>query len=109
MAIAVLIGSTNFGSANFEPTRWDHWLLVSCFVAMAIWSVWLSWRWESQTQKMRQRARMARLVAMEYYRRDRRDGSSRGMTGRTSCDQVNGLSARKPIEPLSFVDIKRRS
>lgn len=105
MAIATLMGGTTAGSANFDPTRWDHWLLVSCFVGMALWSVWLSWRWEKQSQKMRRRARMARLVAMAQYRSGL-FGS--GVTDEASSATASEVRALRRLEPSSPEKIRRR-
>lgn len=104
MAIAVLMGGTTSGSANFDPTRWDHWLLVSCFVGMAIWSIWLSWRWERRGQKMRRRARMSRLVTMAQYR----SGFGSGVTDEASSATASEVRALRLLEPSSPEKIRRR-
>ncbi|MGB3298970.1 MAG: hypothetical protein WBA76_11920 [Phormidesmis sp.] len=29
---------------GFAPGRWDHWLLLGCFGAIATLGLWLSWQ-----------------------------------------------------------------
>ncbi|MEO1068137.1 MAG: hypothetical protein AAFW95_03335 [Cyanobacteria bacterium J06638_6] len=33
--------------SSFDWTRWDHWLLILCFVTVAGWGLWLARRWRS--------------------------------------------------------------
>ncbi|MEL6139121.1 MAG: hypothetical protein AAFQ61_13225 [Cyanobacteria bacterium J06626_23] len=32
----------------FDPTRWDHWLLILCFLSISAVGLWLSWQWRQQ-------------------------------------------------------------
>ncbi|NJM96436.1 MAG: hypothetical protein HC800_03800 [Phormidesmis sp. RL_2_1] len=46
--------------SNFSPSRWDHWLLVGCFLLLGPWSVWLSCQWKRQSRLLLQREKLLR-------------------------------------------------
>lgn len=52
---------------SFDPARWDHWLLIGCFVGLSIWGLHLSWQWRRAARLKRQQARLARRLAMELH------------------------------------------
>lgn len=56
-------------SSGFDATRWEHWLLISCFVVMAAGGLWSSWQFKQAAKKrarqQRVRSRLARRLAME--------------------------------------------
>ncbi len=54
-------------SAGFDPTRWHHWLLLGCFIGVSIWGVSLSWQWRRAARVRRERAKVARRLAMELH------------------------------------------
>jgi len=31
--------------SNFDRTRWDHWLLIVCFITIAACGLWLARHW----------------------------------------------------------------
>lgn len=54
-------------SAGFESARWDHWLLVACFLAIATSGLWLCWQWSQADRRQRKKKRMARRLAIEVH------------------------------------------
>ncbi|MEL6814829.1 MAG: hypothetical protein AAFP03_08440, partial [Cyanobacteria bacterium J06598_3] len=55
-------------SAGFDVTRWDHWLVISCFVVMAAGGLWACWQFRQAANKRTQRqvrSRLARRLSME--------------------------------------------
>ncbi|NEQ47148.1 MAG: hypothetical protein F6K00_27845 [Leptolyngbya sp. SIOISBB] len=30
----------------FDPARLDHWLLLLCVSAVAVWGLWQCWQWQ---------------------------------------------------------------
>ena len=58
-------------SAGFDSARWDHWLLIVCFVAIAATGLWSSWQWRQRAcqakAKSRAKARLARRLAIEVH------------------------------------------
>ncbi|NEP16795.1 MAG: hypothetical protein F6J97_07800 [Leptolyngbya sp. SIO4C1] len=36
---------------SFNPARWDHWLLIACFLALASWGLWLSRKWRKESKR----------------------------------------------------------
>ena len=53
--------------ASFDPTRWDHWLLLSCFIGVSAWGLRLSWQWHRAVGLKRQQVKVARRLAMELH------------------------------------------
>lgn len=57
--------------AGFDPNRWNHWLLIGCFVGMSIWGLQLSWQWgkevRSKARARRERTKLARRLAAELH------------------------------------------
>ncbi len=57
--------------AGFDPNRWSHWLLISCFIGTSIWGLQLSWQWgkeaRSKARARRERTRLARRLAVELH------------------------------------------
>ncbi len=57
--------------AGFDPNRWNHWLLISCFVGMSILGLQLPWQWgkesRSKLKARRERARLARRLSVELH------------------------------------------
>lgn len=58
---------------GFDPTYASHWLLIGCFMGISIWGLLLSWQWQRQTKLKRERAKLARRLAMELHGIGRRD------------------------------------
>ncbi len=48
-------------NAGFDAARWDHWLLVFCFLGVAGSGLRLSWQWRRAAI---QRRRLARSLAV---------------------------------------------
>ncbi len=70
---------------SFDPTRWTHWLLIGCFIGVSIWGLSLSWQWQRQAGLKRERAQLARRLAMElhgvsYLSEERRTLADRSIT-----------------------------
>ncbi|NET10960.1 MAG: hypothetical protein F6K16_41005 [Symploca sp. SIO2B6] len=42
---------TSTSSSHFDPSRWDHYLLVICVVVVSSWTLWLSWRWQHEEKQ----------------------------------------------------------
>lgn len=34
--------------SGFDPSRWDHWLVIGCYLVVAIAGLWLSWQWRQK-------------------------------------------------------------
>ncbi len=32
--------------SNFDPSRWDHWLLLINAIALSIWILWQCQQWQ---------------------------------------------------------------
>ncbi len=54
-------------SAGFDPTRWNHWLLIGCFISVSIWGLYLSWQWSAEARLKRKRAKLARRLAIALH------------------------------------------
>ncbi len=58
-------------SVGFAIARWDHWLLVVCFVAIATTGLWVTWQWHQESRKIqahnRAKAKLARRLALEIH------------------------------------------
>lgn len=56
-------------SAGFDATRWEHWLVISCFIVMAAGGLWSSGQFSQAAKKRARqqqvRSRLARRLAME--------------------------------------------
>lgn len=84
-------------SAEFDATRWEHWLLISCFVMMAAGGLWSSWQFNQVAKKRARqqqvRSRLARRLAMEL-----------GLPDESSSIGSNGLkSARLRPRPTALL------
>lgn len=57
--------------AGFDSDRWDHWLLIVCFVAIATYGIWSTWQWNQSirqdNEKSRAKAKLARRLAIEIH------------------------------------------
>lgn len=53
--------------AGFDSARWDHWLLLICFGAIAIWGLWLSRQWHKENRERQAKTRMARRLMRELH------------------------------------------
>ncbi len=71
-------------NAGFESARWDHWLLVACFLAIATSGLWLSWQWTQAERQQRKKSRLARRLAMEVHPLESRSHSGRYSSGYSS-------------------------
>ena len=49
-------------NAGFSAVRWDHWLLIVCFLAVASYGMYLSWQWKRDAKIKRARRMRIRLV-----------------------------------------------
>lgn len=54
-------------SAGFDSARWDHWLLIACFVAIAIYGLRSTWQLNRALRQQRAKAKLARRLAMEIH------------------------------------------
>ena len=54
-------------SAGFDPTRWNHWLLIGCFVSLSTWGLYLSWQWRAEARLQRKKAKLARRLAIALH------------------------------------------
>ena len=52
-------------TAGFDSTRWDHGLLIGCFVGLSILGLSLSWRSHAAAKAKRKQAKLARRLAVE--------------------------------------------
>lgn len=52
---------------GFDSARWDHWLLLICFGAIAIWGLWLSRQWRKEDRERQAKIRMARRLMRELH------------------------------------------
>lgn len=56
--------------AEFSWLRWDHWLLVASFVAIAFYGLQLSHQWKreaKQKQVRRMKARLMRQLELSHH------------------------------------------
>ena len=51
-------------NAGFSAVRWDHWLLVVCFLAVASYGIYLSWQWKRDAKVRRAKRMLARRLQM---------------------------------------------
>lgn len=64
--------------AALDITRWDHWLLLVSFIAIAASGLWLSWQWKAERNVKRHiekrraiaKSRLSRQLALEVYHRN---------------------------------------
>lgn len=70
-------------SAGFDATRWEHWLVIGCFVVMAAGGLWSSWQFKQAAKKRARqqqvRSRLARRLAMELRLPDESSVGSSGL------------------------------
>lgn len=77
-------------SAGFDPNSWYHWLLLGCFIGVSIWGLSLSWQWRTEAKVKRERAKVARRLAMELHGVDRlpsQEQRRRSLSHKKSPDQ----------------------
>jgi len=81
-------------SAGFDSARWDHWLLVVCFVAIATYGLWSTWQWSRATrqanQKSRVKAKLARRLAIEIHPGQTRSPKSYSAVSETRVVEASG-------------------
>ncbi len=57
--------------AGFDSDRWDHWLLIVSFLAIATYGIWSTWQWNQSirraNEKSRAKAKLARCLAIEIH------------------------------------------
>ncbi|MEM6453134.1 MAG: hypothetical protein AAF703_22805 [Cyanobacteria bacterium P01_D01_bin.105] len=56
--------STDASSA-FDVTRWDHWLLIVCFMIIAACGLWISWQWQHHPDKSKRSSNKKEAKAAE--------------------------------------------
>jgi len=54
-------------SVGFDPTRWNHWLLIGCFMSVSMWGLYLSWQWRTEARLKRKQVRLARRLAIALH------------------------------------------
>jgi hypothetical protein len=52
---------------SFDPTRWNHWLLIGCFVGLSGWGLYLWWQWGKAAKAKRKQTRLARRLAIALH------------------------------------------
>lgn len=82
-------------NTGFEASRWDHWLLIVCFISVASYGLWISWQWREDQRKKQLHQRMAYRLRVEVLRNG------------LSTTHREGLSAEHR-EALSTKDRKRQ-
>ncbi|MEL6491229.1 MAG: hypothetical protein AAFQ95_14830 [Cyanobacteria bacterium J06621_3] len=53
--------------SNFDPARWDHWLLIAVFCAITTWGLMLSGQWQRERQEKQAKAKLARRLMSELH------------------------------------------
>lgn len=59
-------------TTGFDAGRWDHWLLVVCFGAIAFWGLWLSWQWNREAKEKKAAAKLSLRLMRELHGSARR-------------------------------------
>lgn len=39
-------GPDTLDTANFDPSRWDHYVLIAVCLGITCWGLWSSWHWK---------------------------------------------------------------
>ena len=47
-------------SAQFDPSRWDHYALIVVSIGISSWGLWLSWCWNQDQRRSKGKANLTR-------------------------------------------------
>jgi hypothetical protein len=87
-------------SAGFDPTCWNHWLLIGCFLGLSTLGLYFSWQWRNAAAMQRRQAKLARRLALELNNmnrlRMRKPLAIRQGAVRTSSGTSSGTSSKNP-------------
>lgn len=53
--------------SEFDPARYDHWLLIAAFVAIALCGLSLSWQWKKERKQQQAKAKLVHRLMREIH------------------------------------------